>query len=124
MKDFWLNHYDKLISILLSTVIAGLLGYFAGIRAIDAKVANLDTKIQVLQTKHDQLKPNVDKIGDMTFLDADLKRRIELLELSDRAVTIFQLNLESKLRESQEDTSRTLKEMVDRLTTNAHKQNE
>jgi hypothetical protein len=48
--EFVAKHWDKLVAILLSTVIAGVIGFFSAVASIKGQIGNLEAEVRVLQT--------------------------------------------------------------------------
>tara|TARA_R110002072_G_C7783044_1_gene520243 strand:+ start:412 stop:780 length:369 start_codon:yes stop_codon:yes gene_type:complete len=110
--DWFKDNWDKVLSL----VIGGIAGYFVAIRAVDSEIAQLRTDLSTLKTEVDTaIKPDVEKIDGHEQSIGDLTRRTASLEQADRAVSIYQLNLEARLKQAQADTVTELNEMIDKI---------
>ena len=111
--DWIKSNWDKLLTLL----IGGIVGYFAGLAAINSKIADLRNDLTKVQTEIDSnIKVQITKIPTHENTLDDYLRRIDILEQADRAVAIYQINLESKLKQTEQETVRELKELIEKLT--------
>ena len=93
----WLNkHWDKLLAIFLSTILAGLIGFFSATRIVDEKLSALGERVAILEVAKDDFEQEQIKVSDNATAILNLSNRFDSMkdrvDLSEtRVATIKEL---------------------------------
>ena len=80
IKNWWGNNWDKVILVLVSTVISGIIGFFSSVNVTKERIGNVDKEVAVLIERTNNL------IGDTNNLTKLIDIEIESSRTNARSV--------------------------------------
>ena len=110
----WLKeNWDKLLGLIVSIVIAGVIGFFSAIRATESQIAGLRSRIVALETDSENLiKPKLEVV-DATKLD--VVRIVGRLDSFERENDIYKATYNLIELKREEEKRRTINELQEML---------
>jgi hypothetical protein len=96
--EFFAKYWDKLAAILLSTVIAGVIGFFSAVVSIKDQIGNLQMEVRTLNTLfndvRDSQKQEISRLND-TCKNLN-ERMFEVTRISTESATYYR-NIEGTI---------------------------
>ena len=96
MQEWWNRNWDKALTAFVTTVVAGLIGFFSATITVHGKMGELDTKVAVLSSKLDEAEKgkllaeqNASGLSVLTSRFDSMNDRVDLAET--RVATIKEL---------------------------------
>ena len=114
MKEWLSKNWDKLLTAVVSTIVAGLIGFFSATRITDDKLSDLRERVARLEEFRKVVKNDRDKTSANTTKLIHLENRFDLMkdrvELAEtRVALVKELTEEQRLR-----TVNELEEILDK----------
>ena len=110
--SFWTDHGDKVVTVVGGSIIAGLVGFFSGIAAVQSDISSLRERAASLESEVSNLKPlnktvheNSKKIISIESDNKDLQKRNDI---SSEVRQILVLRSD----EAKKETIRELRELI------------
>lgn len=109
IKDNW----DKVLAVLISAVVAGIVGYFTGVIAVRSDLTNLSERIAVIETQVNQnVRPKmsiIDKQGNMIYkLKQELDEIKKLNDIASQTNKLFDQEIKTQRRETLRELAKIL----------------
>lgn len=113
MTSWLTNNWDKILGYVISIVIAGVVGFFSAIKAVDGQISSLQQRVVALETDSASLiKPKISSVDSISLEIDKMKSR---MDMSDKENNIQKAtyNLISLTRdEERRKTANEIKELL------------
>ena len=113
----WIKqNWDKILTVVISVIISGTVGFFSAIFAVKTDLARLGERVATNETEiRSSLKPKLPTIDDNSKSIITLNNDVEVLKRQTDIATQTNKLLDLRIEQQREDTLKELRELIEEV---------